>query len=142
MIRLGRLTDYAVVLLAQMAREEMRVWSASELATITHLPQPTVAKVLKQLTKAHVITAQRGMAGGYKLANSPHDITILSIVEVMDGPIAITDCADGGDHSCAVERLCPLQSGWNIVNTTIRGALIQVTLASMIGARKGMGGHL
>ena len=68
MIKLSRLTDYAIVLLTQMTLEGKGIHAASVLAEKTFLPLPTVSKVLKQLTKAGVITAQRGAAGGYTLA--------------------------------------------------------------------------
>ncbi len=131
MIKLSRLTDYAVALLAQMVKEEKRIWAASDLAEKTGLPQPTVSKVLKGITKSGIITAQRGATGGYRLARGAHEITVAAIVEAMDGPIAITSCADGGDHSCNVEAICPMQGHWNVVNRAIRDALQGVTLADV-----------
>ena len=131
MIKLSRLTDYAVALLAQMVSDEKRVWAASELAETTGLPQPTVSKVLKGMTKSGIITAQRGAAGGYRLGRPARDITVGAIIEAMDGPIAITSCADGGDHSCHVESICPMQGHWNLVNRAIRQALESVSLADV-----------
>ena len=133
MIKLSRLTDYAVALLAQMVKEEKKIWSASDLADKTGLPQPTVSKVLKNMTKSGIIVAQRGATGGYRLGHSAQDITVAAIIEAMDGPIAITSCADGGDHSCNVESICPMQGHWNVVNRAIRGALQGVTLADVAG---------
>lgn len=131
MIKLSRLTDYAVALLAQIAREDKRLWAAPELAETTGLPLPTVSKVLKKLTKSGIITAQRGAAGGYRLSRPAVDISVVAIVEAMDGPIAITDCASGADHACQVETVCPMQGHWGIVNHTIRKALQDVSLAAM-----------
>lgn len=131
MIRLSRMTDYAVALLTQMASEAKGVWAASELAEITTLPSPTVAKILKRLTKAGIITARRGVMGGYSLRDTAHLLSIAEIIEAIDGPIAITDCAEGGDHSCRVEAVCPLSGGWNTVNRAIRQALQKVSLADM-----------
>ncbi len=133
MLRLGRLTDYAVTLLSHMGREgDGALWAASELTEKSGLPMPTVAKVLKLLAKGDLILAQRGATGGYKLARRASDISIAEIIEVMDGPIAITDCSHGSAHeNCKIHRLCPMSSGWNKVNTAVRASLNNVTLNEM-----------
>jgi FeS assembly SUF system regulator len=137
MIRLSRMTDYAVTLLTQMVSEGKtttvagKVWSASDLAERTGLPAPTVSKILKKLAKSEIITAQRGAAGGYSLALGACSISIASIIEAMDGPIAITDCSESGDHSCKVERTCPMSGNWNKVNQAIRATLQGLSLRDM-----------
>jgi FeS assembly SUF system regulator len=133
MIKLSRLTDYAIVILTQMALEGKGVHAASNLAEKTFLPLPTTSKVLKQLTKAGILTAQRGAAGGYSLAREPAEISVASLIEALDGPIAITDCAeaDGAEGCCRIEEVCPARGNWNKVNHAIRGALGAVSLADM-----------
>src|ERR1700722_16001827 len=107
MIRLSRLTDYAVTLLSHMGKESERdLWAASDLAEISGLPMPTVAKIMKLLTKSNLITAQRGATGGYRLTRPMTGISAARIIEAMDGPIAINDCSEGSIHqSCKVESL-------------------------------------
>ena len=133
MIKLSRLTDYAIVLLTQMALEGKGVHSASNLAEKTFLPMPTVSKVLKQLTKANIVTAQRGATGGYILACEPKAISVATLIEAMDGPIAITDCAGSGESEdcCNVQANCPVRGNWDKVNVAVRGALQAVSLADM-----------
>jgi FeS assembly SUF system regulator len=131
MIKLSRLTDYAVTLLTQMVSEEKGVWSATGLAEKAGLPLPTTSKILKKLAKSEIITAQRGASGGYQLTRPPASIAIVSIIEAMDGPIALTNCAKDGDHTCRVETICPMNGNWNKVNRVIRDALGAVTLADM-----------
>jgi FeS assembly SUF system regulator len=132
MIKLGRLTDYAVTLLTQIAGGENRVWAASDLAEKSGLPLPTVAKVLKHLAKAGVVQAQRGASGGYRLAQAPAAISVATIVEAMDGPIALTECSEGGEHTCGVESICPMNGHWNKVTRAVRRALETVSLADMV----------
>ena len=132
MIKLGRLTDYAVTLLTQMVSEDKGVWAASDLAEKTGLPSPTVAKVLKQLAKSDIIAAQRGASGGYRLALPAASISVATIVEAMDGPIALTECSDGGDHSCGVEKICPMNGHGNKLRRAVRQALETVSLADMV----------
>jgi FeS assembly SUF system regulator len=132
MIKLGRLTDYAVTLLTQMVSEDGQIWAASDMAGKTGLPLPTVSKVLKQLAKSDIIKAQRGAAGGYKLTRPAAAISVAAIVEAMDGPIALTECSDGGEHNCGVERICPMNGHWNKINKAVRQALATVSLADML----------
>lgn len=102
MIRLSRLTDYAVTLLTQMVSEGKGLWAASDLAEKAGVPLPTVSKILKQLSKGGIVVAQRGATGGYHLVRPATDISIAAIIEAMDGPIALTDCAEGGDQDCRI----------------------------------------
>lgn len=132
MIRLSKLTDYAIVVLSEMARHVGAVHTVSLLAERTGVPAPTVAKLMKALTPAGLTTSQRGAAGGYALSRPANAISIAEIITALDGPIALTACVDGADSQCGVERLCPMRGGWEKVNNAIRGALEQVTLADMM----------
>jgi FeS assembly SUF system regulator len=131
MFRLNRLTDYAVVVLAQMALRPNRLVNAAQVAEDTGVPQPTAAKVLNLLSKGGLLASQRGVAGGYALARPAEEISVAEIVQAMDGPIALTACVDGATESCSVESLCPMRGNWERVNTAIRTALGNVTLAEM-----------
>lgn len=133
MLRLGRLTDYAVTLMSHMGLgDENAWWAASELADKSGLSTPTTAKVLKLLSKGRLVLAQRGASGGYKLARKASEISIKEVIEAMDGPIAITDCSAGSARAkCKIRRLCPLSRGWNKVNVAIRTAMEEVSLAEM-----------
>ncbi|MDP9126957.1 MAG: SUF system Fe-S cluster assembly regulator [Pseudomonadota bacterium] len=136
MIRLSRLTDYAVTLLTQMVSEGKGYWAASDLGTKSGVPLPTVSKILKQLAKTGIVSAQRGAAGGYKLVRPGEKISIAAIIEAMDGPIALTDCAEGSAHACRVEPICPMSGNWNKVNRAVRDALETVSLADMVGSSR------
>ena len=131
MIRLNALTDYAVVILAQMTRDPAKLVTATQLAEETAVPAPTVSKVLKELAREGVLTSHRGVNGGYVLAGSPEDITVLQIVRALEGPVALTSCVDGSVNDCDVESLCPMRGNWEKVNMAVRSALGSVTLADM-----------
>ena len=89
MLRMGKLTDYATVVLAHLAQDPFRHRSAAELADSTRLARPTVSKVLKGLQRAGMVISSRGAQGGYHLARRPEDITATQILDVFEGPIAI-----------------------------------------------------
>ncbi len=133
MIRLSKLADYAFILLTQMAMDAPKAAAASDLSASTQLPLPTVAKIMKMLAKGGVVTAQRGATGGYRLAASVTDTSIASIIEAVDGPIALTDCVRGsGDQGCAASGVCPMRQGWTKVNQAIKTGLEGVTLADLM----------
>ena len=131
MLKLNRITDYAVVVLAQMAREPDRLVTAPQLAHESAVPLPTVAKVLKDLAREGVLASERGVHGGYRLARAPGEVTVLEIIRALEGPVSLTACVDGGAGNCDVESLCPMRGNWDRVNSAIRAALAGVSLADM-----------
>lgn len=131
MFKLNRLTDYAVVVMSQMARRLDEVRTAPQIAQETGVPLPTVAKLLNALANGQLVTSRRGAGGGYTLVRPAEEITVAEIIQALEGPIALTACVDGSADGCDVESLCPMRGNWNKVNRAIHGALSQVTLAEM-----------
>jgi FeS assembly SUF system regulator len=131
MLRVTKLTDYATVVLASLASAPDRVHSAAELAELARLELPTVAKVLKPLAQAGLVDSFRGANGGYRLAHAPAAITLIAIVEAIEGPLGMTECS--GEHSsCEHEPHCGVQVHWRRVNDVIAEALGGITLADML----------
>jgi FeS assembly SUF system regulator len=131
MMRLSKLTDYAVVMMVHMGQADGRVFSAAQISEETGVPAPTVAKLLKELARGGLLASIRGVNGGYRMERTPEDISIAEIVQALEGPIALTACVDGADDNCNVESLCGMRGNWNKVNTAIRSALEGVSLAEM-----------
>jgi FeS assembly SUF system regulator len=131
MIRLNRLTDYGIVVLSQLGRDQELVRTAPQLAHETGVPLPTVAKLLKILAADGIITSHRGAAGGYALSRAPEAISVAEIIASLEGPIALTACVEGSGNHCDVESLCPMRGNWEKVNRAIRQALEGLTLADM-----------
>jgi len=134
MIRLNKLTDYAVVMMSELAREGAGASrSASYLAARTTISEPTVAKILKLLTKEGLMESARGAGGGYKLARAPESITVAEVVTALEGPIAIVSCVEGGE-GCPMQHSCSQKSNWEPVNKAIRAVLENISLVD-IGVR-------
>ena len=129
MIRMNKLTDYGVVLLTTFAHEPGLGISARELSLRTGIPQPTVVKLLKTLLKAGLLVSQRGTKGGYSLSRPPDEVPVSTIIEALEGPVAITECNVPG--ACEHERRCPARPNWAAVNEVIHDALSRLTLAQM-----------
>jgi FeS assembly SUF system regulator len=141
MLRLSKLSDYAVVLLIRLSDTERTggccpdaVQTSPHVAATTGVPEPTVAKVLKALAGASLVVSQRGARGGYRLARPLDEISVADVISAVDGPIALTACVDGGAGSCDVENLCAVRGRWDLVNAAIRDALSGITLADMRAA--------
>ena len=132
MFKLNRMTDYAVVMMAEMARGEGVVRTAAEIADATGVQAPTVAKLLKTLAHAELMESQRGAGGGYSLGRDPARISVAEIIAAVEGPIALTACVQGSPDHCGVETICAMRGNWDKVNQAVRAALESVTLADMM----------
>jgi len=130
MLKIGKLTDYAIIVLEFMAREPDRVYAASELAEAVRLATTTASKVLKQLAKSGIISSTRGAHGGYSLSSAPAEISIASVIHIMEGPIALTDCGTL-QQGCEQSGSCQARASWDVINRAVRNALEAVTLADM-----------
>jgi Rrf2 family protein len=93
MVILSKLADYGVIVATSMATDPDRQLNAAAIAAATRLPQTTVAKVLKALAHAGVVTATRGAAGGYRLARGAAAISVAQVVAAIDGDFGLTQCS-------------------------------------------------
>ena len=131
MLRLSKLTDYAIVILSFMAKEELQGHTAVEIASVTGIAVPTVSKILKLLVNAKILSSTRGAKGGYALARLSENITIAHVISALEGPIALTECSMS-QHGCEQASGCSIRGNWNLINQTIHNALASVTLADMV----------
>jgi FeS assembly SUF system regulator len=145
LFRISRLTDYGIVLLAQMASSgetnpqaageacpgaEGASHNARSLAAQTRLPAPAVSKILKALARAGILSSHRGAKGGYRLARAPESISVVDMITALEGPVGITECSIH-PGSCAQEASCHVRDPWQRINVAVREALADVTLADL-----------
>jgi FeS assembly SUF system regulator len=132
MLRISRLTDYATVILAMLAEHPERVHTATAVAEHTRIAAPTVSKLLKQLARTGLVTSTRGLHGGYQLARPAAQISAAAILDALEGPVALTDCAVG-QGNCDIEENCRVGRVWQRLNLAIRRSLYEVSLAQLAG---------
>lgn len=138
MIRMRKLTDYGIVLLAHLARNPARApCNVRRLASEAHLPVPTVSKILKVLARAGLLVAHRGVKGGFSLARPPDEISMAQIISAMEGPIAITECSVDVPRLCELEPWCPVGTNWQKINRAVRQALENIKLSEMTCSLRG-----
>ena len=132
MIRLGKLTDYGLVLMTYIARDHVRsLHTARDLSVRSRLPLPTVSKLLKELLQGGLLVSHRGIKGGYSLARKPREISVAKIIAVLEGPIALTECSTDISGLCDLGPSCPIKDNQRIISQVVRGALEKVMLSDL-----------
>ena len=110
-MQITRQADYAlraVHYLAQLS-PNAKV-STSEIAEKQEIPLSFLAKIIAQLAVVGLVHTTRGAHGGVSLARHPEDISLLDVVEAIDGPITLNECVVES-HNCTIEN-CPMQGVW------------------------------
>lgn len=139
MLRLSKITDYGILILAHMASSKARsgegsgddfFHTARELADDVDLPLPVVSKILKSLAREGLLESHRGAKGGYNLRADPSKITVAEMIAVLEGPIAITECAVAVGI-CQHEGSCSVREPWQVINRVVNDALGKITLADL-----------
>lgn len=133
MLRMSRITDYGIVLLTHLAADapDEAVHNARELAARAGLPLPVVSKILKALTREGFLLSQRGAKGGYTLSRPPEAISVASIIDALEGPIALTECGTELHGACERELRCAVRQPWQQINREVRRALEKVRLSDL-----------
>jgi Rrf2 family protein len=111
-MQITRQADYAVravLYLARLGSNERAATSA--VAEEQRIPPSFLAKIISQLSIAGLLHTSRGARGGVTLARSPKDITLLEVIEAIDGPIQLNECVSD-DSNCTFDDECPLRSVW------------------------------
>ena len=131
-MRLTHLADYAVVMMTAAARREPCArLSATELSEETGVPLPTAQKVMQKLAAHGLLVGQRGAGGGYALARPVSEISLVDVIEAVEGPISLTMCSDGTNHNCLLDAHCKVKPHMGIVGTKVRDALGAVSLREL-----------
>ncbi|MDF0542603.1 Rrf2 family transcriptional regulator [Sphingobium sp. H39-3-25] len=131
-MRLSSFADYAVVMMSAAARHcGATKMNATTLSAETGIPLPTAQKLVSRLSAAGLLESSRGTGGGVRLSRPPATISLADVVEAVEGPIAMTTCADQGAHDCTLEQDCRVKPHMNIANAAVRQALAGVSIASL-----------
>ncbi len=128
-MQITRQADYAIravyylSTLGQNARA-----STSQIAKEQHIPPSFLAKIISQLSVAGLLHTSRGARGGVTLAREPKDITMLDVVEAIDGPILLNECVADA-HGCRFDKDCPMRHLWQDIQKDLVTRLQSTTFA-------------
>lgn len=131
MLRLSKLTDYAMVTMAYLAKHPGQTSNAKKIAAKTGVSLPTTSKLLKRLARHQILLAHRGIHGGYQLALSPQDIPLGKIIQALEGQIALTECSHS-NRQCGVEKQCMIRDNWRSISAFIQSTLFHISVADLI----------
>ena len=111
-MQITRQADYAVRAVLHLARTGNTERSAtSTSAQEQNIPPSFLAKIISQLSIAGLLHTSRGARGGVTLAREPKEITLLEVVEAIDGPIQLNECV-GDNGACTFDHDCPIKPVW------------------------------
>lgn len=130
MLRLSKLTDYALLVTDYLAKKPGTLSSMSDISAETRVPKATVRKILNRLLDARIVRSVRGVHGGYQLADTPNHISIAQVIDAMEGPLAMTECNQSGSL-CSMECHCQLRGNWIQINQWVSNLLKSMTLSDL-----------
>ncbi|MBI3173700.1 MAG: Rrf2 family transcriptional regulator [Chloroflexi bacterium] len=131
-MQITRQADYAVRAVLYLARlgQEDRA-ATSQVAQEQHIPPSFLAKIISQLSIAGLLHTSRGARGGVMLAREPKDITLLEVIEAIDGPIMLNECV-GDTGSCTFDEECPLRPVWCEAQNELVARLKNTNFAQLV----------
>jgi Rrf2 family protein len=121
MLRISKLTDYALVILTEM--QESQLHSASSLSQLTHIPLATTNKILKLLLIGKICSSKSGKMGGFLLVQPKHKISLLAVIQTIDGcNMRLTQCHNN-NSSCQLIKCCKITDKMNLIDKEINNIL-------------------
>jgi Rrf2 family transcriptional regulator, iron-sulfur cluster assembly transcription factor len=134
MMHLSRTTGYAIQALGCMNDRSCFVRQIATIAKCSGVPRPYLAKIIGALSRKGLVFAKRGYRGGISLARPAQDISLLEIVEAVEGEHWLGACLLGFDE-CAKHSCCPTQGFWRRIRLEIIAELGQISLADVLMAK-------
>lgn len=130
-MQITRASDYAVRVMVHLAGlPASSTVRQSELAKATEVSGHFLSKVLQQLVRARLIRSQRGSGGGYALAISPASVSLLDVVQAIEGPVRLNQCIEEGP-SCERKSWCPAHQVWAEAQAAVVNVLGAASMASL-----------
>lgn len=130
MVKVGKLADYALVVLHFLARHMDMQPSMKGIAEGTGLPLATVRKLMKFLVDAGLVLSRRGPQGGYQLSKPLDSVSVLEIITAVEGPVELTECCAEA-CGCDLVQSCDLSGTWPTINHLLVDVLGRITLGDL-----------
>ena len=134
MLKLTKKSDYGIIALVHLTRRRGTSVSCREITERYHIPYPTLSNVMKTLAHYEIVESVRGVNGGYRLAVDPKELSLGSLLEVLEGPIKLTECMDlpdGTTSDCKIEKYCPVRAPLRKLHDRFQDWLKELTFAEI-----------
>ena len=123
-MKLSRKADYAIRAVGYLSSVPRgTLGSINAIAEAESIPREFLAKILKDLTMAHVLASYQGVHGGYSLVRKPHELSYLDVIEAVDGTINLNLCTEADGAYCKRVGHCPNHDFWVTQEMSIKRAL-------------------
>lgn len=116
MFKISTKGDYGLLLLAALAKvhaDGKSFVALKEIASAKHLSLPYISQIVNSLKRAGLVESKEGLGGGYRLSRSPDSITVIEILEALEGPVAPVKCCTANKEKCGAEPYCEVKSTWH-----------------------------
>jgi Rrf2 family protein len=131
MLKLTKKADYGLMAMRHLAEHASKgACSAKDVAEAYGIPQEALAKILQRLAKAHLLTSQHGINGGYTLAREAKTISAFEVIQAIDGPLFITSCVTVRGE-CGQSDRCTVREPLRKVNESIEQVLKNIKISQM-----------
>lgn len=131
MLRLSKKADYALLAMRHFAAHaEKGAVSTREVAEAYDLPHELLAKVLQRLVRGRLLTSIQGTRGGYGLARPAESISVVDVINAIDGPLTVTACSET-NHNCEQYSKCNIRDPLWQIKDRIVAALAAASIAGL-----------
>lgn len=131
-MKLTSKADYAVRAVLDIAGHHPGIRTTRQITTGMDLPRNFLSQILATLVRHGLLRSTAGPAGGYNLARSPSEISLLEVIEIIEGPVAADECVLGGG-SCDWTGVCPLHHTWTEAKAGFTSRLAATTFEDLAG---------
>ena len=105
---------------------------AKEIASRQQIPERFLEQQITALKRAGLVMSQRGASGGCSLARRADEITVLEVIEALDGLVIDMNCIGDKVHNCSQFAQCVIQEVWQESQLKLREYLRSVTIADLV----------
>lgn len=134
MLRLTKKADYSLIALKHFAARKSATddtLSAKELADASGIALPILSKLLQRLARSGFLASVYGTNGGYRLAKDPREISVLEVIQAIDGPIVLANCFTH-DEGCGHSGRCTVRRPLRRIHEGILHLLESVSVSDML----------
>lgn len=132
MLRITKKAEYGIIALKHILNQpDGRVSRAKEIAQIYNIPSEIMAKILQQLARHGMVCSIQGAKGGYILAKDGNKISLSDIIQALEGPLGIVECAANDECGCMQLPYCNIRSPFNVIQEQFKTFLSGIYLADL-----------
>ena len=130
-MEITRESDYAIRCVLYLARRKGTIAMVDEISREMCVPKSFLAKILQKLARSSIVKSHRGVKGGFELARYPREISLLDVIECVQGPVAMNICAVD-KKACGMSASCVVHPVWVEARKQVENFLRRKSFASLI----------